>query len=90
MLFVDNFKKKKYPIPDMASILKATSTVGARALKPSSGGAKHVGSKLECLSKESIERRGEEERQRVDKCLERVDKKKKKVEEPQKKKETIP
>ncbi|XP_022841900.1 uncharacterized protein LOC111365575 [Olea europaea var. sylvestris] len=34
--------KRKYPTPDMASILKATSTAKARPLKPGSNGAKEV------------------------------------------------
>ncbi|XP_022883483.1 axoneme-associated protein mst101(2)-like [Olea europaea var. sylvestris] len=38
----DKFKKREYPAPDMASILKATSTAKARPLKPGSSGAKEV------------------------------------------------
>lgn len=40
----------------MASILKATSIVGAKALKPSSGSAKHVRGKLEHLGKDYAEK----------------------------------
>lgn len=52
MLFTDNFEKKKYPTLDMASILKVTSAVGARALKPSFKSTKYVKGKLKYLSKD--------------------------------------
>lgn len=48
----------------MASIMKATSTAGAKALKPGSPGAKQVKSKLDCLSKSKNDREAEEEVQK--------------------------
>lgn len=45
----------------MASILKATSTVRAKALKPSSCAAKEVRGRLECLSKDHAGKGTEEE-----------------------------
>lgn len=36
LLVADKFKKKEYPTPDIASILKVTSTVGAKTLMHSS------------------------------------------------------
>lgn len=53
-LLADIYRRVGYPTPDMASILKATSTVGARPLKPSSREAKKVRGKLKCLSKEHM------------------------------------
>ncbi|XP_022876812.1 uncharacterized protein LOC111395018 [Olea europaea var. sylvestris] len=49
----DKFKRKEYPVSDMASILKATSTVKVRPLKPVSSGAKEVQGRVERLSKDS-------------------------------------
>lgn len=43
----------------MASILKATSTIGAKALKPLSGSVKKVSNKLEHLSKDYDDRGSE-------------------------------
>lgn len=54
-LFVDKFKKREYPTLDMAFIMKATSTVSARALKPSSKGAKEVRNKFDRLNKGQAE-----------------------------------
>ncbi|XP_022863357.1 uncharacterized protein LOC111383478 [Olea europaea var. sylvestris] len=56
----DKFKKREYPAPDMASILKATSTVKARPLKPGSSGAKEVRGRVERLSKDCTPRALEE------------------------------
>ncbi|XP_022865629.1 caldesmon-like [Olea europaea var. sylvestris] len=56
----DKFKKREYPAPDMASILKATSTAKARPLKPGSSGAKEVRGKVERLSKDCTPRASEE------------------------------
>lgn len=70
---------KKYRIPDVASILKATTTVGSRALKPSTRAAKYVRKKLVCLSKDHVEKCDEE-------AVQKVDKGKGRMEEPQKKK----
>ncbi|XP_022891756.1 axoneme-associated protein mst101(2)-like [Olea europaea var. sylvestris] len=56
----DKFKKREYPAPDMASILKATSTAKARPLKPGSSGAKEVRSRVEHLSKDCTPRASEE------------------------------
>lgn len=67
----------------MASILKATSIIGAKALKPSSRDAKHVRDKLECLSKECTEKGAEEAPPKADKS--KGDKGKGVVEEPPKK-----
>lgn len=53
LLPTDKFKKNEYPTLDMACILKASSTVGAKALKPSFSSVKHVRGKPDCLSKES-------------------------------------
>lgn len=53
LLPIDKFKKNQYPTLDVASILKASSTVGPKALKPSFSSDKHVRGKLDCLSKES-------------------------------------
>ncbi|XP_022876976.1 axoneme-associated protein mst101(2)-like [Olea europaea var. sylvestris] len=52
----DKFKKREYPAPDMASILKATSTAKARPLKPGSSGAKEVRGRVERLSKDCTPR----------------------------------
>ncbi|XP_022868137.1 protein WEAK CHLOROPLAST MOVEMENT UNDER BLUE LIGHT-like 1 [Olea europaea var. sylvestris] len=56
----DKFKKREYPAPDMASILKATSTAKARPLKPGSSGAKEVRGRVERLSKDCTPRASEE------------------------------
>ncbi|XP_022857163.1 axoneme-associated protein mst101(2)-like [Olea europaea var. sylvestris] len=56
----DKFKKREYPAPDMASILKATFTAKARPLKPGSNGAKEVRGRVECLSKDYTPRASEE------------------------------
>ncbi|XP_022853416.1 uncharacterized protein LOC111374888 [Olea europaea var. sylvestris] len=56
----DKFKKREYPAPDMASILKATSTAKARPLKPGSSGAKEVRGRVEHLSKDCTPRASEE------------------------------
>ncbi|XP_022846380.1 axoneme-associated protein mst101(2)-like [Olea europaea var. sylvestris] len=56
----DKFKRKNYPAPDMATILKATTTAKARALKPGSSGAKEVRGKVEHLSKDSTPKAPEE------------------------------
>lgn len=69
----------------MASILKATSTVGARLLKPFSGPAKDVKSRLERLSKVHVEKNAEETTSRGEKREER-DKGKAQEEEPKKRK----
>lgn len=61
----------------MASILKATNTVGSKVLRSFSGDGKHVRGKLKCLSKDHPERSEEEAPQRIDKGKE-------KMEEPQK------
>lgn len=61
LLLVDMFKKNEYPTLDMASILKTTSTVGAKALKLSSCTAKEVRGRLECLSKDYAGKGIEEE-----------------------------
>ncbi|XP_022881033.1 axoneme-associated protein mst101(2)-like [Olea europaea var. sylvestris] len=55
------------PAPDMASILKATSTVKARPLKSGSSGAKEVRGRVEHLSKDSTSRASEEGTQRQEK-----------------------
>ncbi|XP_022845289.1 uncharacterized protein LOC111368283 [Olea europaea var. sylvestris] len=44
----------------MATILKATTTVKARPLKPGSGGAKEVRGRVECLSKDSTPKASKE------------------------------
>lgn len=67
----------------MASILKATSTVGARLLKPFSGPAKDVKSRLERLRKVHVEKNAEETTSRGEKREER-DKGKAQEEEPKK------
>lgn len=67
-LFADKFKKNEYPTLDMASILTAILTVGARALKPSFGDAKEVRNKLECLSKDHDDRGVEEAALSVEKA----------------------
>ncbi|XP_022843376.1 uncharacterized protein LOC111366926 [Olea europaea var. sylvestris] len=54
------FKRKEYTTPDMAIILKATTTVKARALKPGSSGAKEVRGRVERLSKDSTPKASEE------------------------------
>lgn len=69
----------------MASILRATSIIGSRALKSSSEGAKHVVDILGHLSEDHTERSGKNVVAKVDKAKERVEKRKGKVEEPQKK-----
>lgn len=51
-LIADKYTRREYPTPDMASILKATFTVGARPLKPIFSKAREVRGKLEHLSKE--------------------------------------
>lgn len=51
----------------MASILKATSTMGAMALKPSSSAVKHMRGKLESLNKESIKKGADEAPLRAEK-----------------------
>ncbi|XP_022875753.1 uncharacterized protein LOC111394224 [Olea europaea var. sylvestris] len=56
----NKFKKREYPAPDMASILKATSTAKARPLKPGSSGAKEVRGRVEHLSKDCTPRTLEE------------------------------
>ncbi|XP_022891702.1 uncharacterized protein LOC111406522 [Olea europaea var. sylvestris] len=56
----DKFKRKEYPAPDMPTILKATTTSKARALKSGSSGAKEVRGKVECLSKDSTPKAPEE------------------------------
>ncbi|XP_022863888.1 axoneme-associated protein mst101(2)-like [Olea europaea var. sylvestris] len=56
----DKFKKREYPAPDMASILKAISTAKARPLKPGSSGAKEVRGRVERLSKDCTPRASEE------------------------------
>ncbi|XP_022890577.1 uncharacterized protein LOC111405776 [Olea europaea var. sylvestris] len=56
----DKFKRKEYPAPDMATILKATTTTKARALKRGSSGAKEVQGKVERLSKDSTPKAPEE------------------------------
>ncbi|XP_022865182.1 axoneme-associated protein mst101(2)-like [Olea europaea var. sylvestris] len=56
----DKFKKREYPAPDMASILKATSTAKARPLKLGSSGAKEVRGRVERLSKDCTPRASEE------------------------------
>ncbi|XP_022871745.1 uncharacterized protein CG45076-like [Olea europaea var. sylvestris] len=56
----DKFKKREYPAPDMASILKATSTAKARPLKPGSSGVKEVRGRVERLSKDCTPRASEE------------------------------
>lgn len=60
LLLVDKFKKRKYPTLDMVHILKATKTVGTRALKPSSGTIKELRSKMEQLIKDHYDRAVEE------------------------------
>lgn len=55
LLLTDKFKKREYSTPDMANVLKATSTVGVKALKPSFRWVKDQGNKLECLSKSQTE-----------------------------------
>lgn len=60
LLLADKFKKREYPTLDMAPILKVTMTVGAKALKPSSGTVKEVRSKLEQLIKDHSDRAIEE------------------------------
>lgn len=57
-------KKKK--TLDIASILMATLTIVAKALKPSSRGTKYVRGKLECLSKDLTEKSGEEMASKVE------------------------
>lgn len=59
-VFVDKFKKSEYPTPNMASIIKATSTVGTKAPKPSSSSANDVRSRVEHLSKVQDDRTIEE------------------------------
>ncbi|XP_022866780.1 muscle M-line assembly protein unc-89-like, partial [Olea europaea var. sylvestris] len=54
------FKRREYPAPDMASILKATSTVKSRPLKPASNGAKEVRGRVERLFKDSTPRASKE------------------------------
>lgn len=83
--FAEDFEKKKYPTLNMASILRATSIIGSRALKSSSEGTKHVVDILEHLSEDHTERSCEKVVAKVDKAKERVEKRKGKVEEPQKK-----
>ncbi|XP_022872417.1 uncharacterized protein LOC111391430 [Olea europaea var. sylvestris] len=56
----DKFKKREYPAPDMATILKATTTVKARPLKLGSSGAKEVQDRVERLSKDSTPKASEE------------------------------
>ncbi|XP_022883648.1 uncharacterized protein LOC111400466 [Olea europaea var. sylvestris] len=51
----DKFKIREYPAPDMASILRATSTVEARPLKLGSSGAKEVWGRVEHLSKDKTQ-----------------------------------
>ncbi|XP_022872741.1 uncharacterized protein LOC111391724 [Olea europaea var. sylvestris] len=69
----DKFKKREYPAPDMASILKATSTAKARPLKPESSGAKEVRGRVERLSKDCTPRAMEEaSTQRPEKPKEKV------------------
>lgn len=89
MLFADKFKKNEYPTPDMARILKATSVVGAKALKTSSSAAKEVRSSLECLDEDSIGKGAEEEAfPKVEKGKEAKGKEKA-PDEPQKKRKLI-
>ncbi|XP_022871083.1 uncharacterized protein LOC111390297 [Olea europaea var. sylvestris] len=56
----DKFKRREYPAPDMATIIKATTTAKARALKPGSSGAKEVRGKVERFSKDSTPKASEE------------------------------
>ncbi|XP_022858483.1 uncharacterized protein LOC111379357 [Olea europaea var. sylvestris] len=73
----DKLKKREYPVPDMASILKATSTAKARPLKPGSSGAKEVRGRVERLSKDCTPRALEEaSTQRPEKPKEPRDKEK--------------
>ncbi|XP_022852184.1 axoneme-associated protein mst101(2)-like [Olea europaea var. sylvestris] len=53
-------REEGVPAPDMASILKATSTVKARPLKPGSSGAKEVRGRVERLSKDCTPRASKE------------------------------
>lgn len=86
MLFANKFEKKKYPTSEIASILKATLIVGARALKPSSGDSKNIMGKLEHLNKDCIEKGSEETTPKADKAKEKGDREKGKAKEPKKKK----
>lgn len=63
----------------MASILKATSSVGARALKPSSRGAKELRNKLESFNKEHADKGTEDVSLTMKKAREWEDKGKEKT-----------
>lgn len=58
--FVDKFKRREYLAPDIASVLRPTSNVTVRPLKPGSSGAKEVRGSVECLSKDTNSRSAEE------------------------------
>lgn len=52
-MFTKDFGRKKYPTPNMAFILKVTTTVGSRAYEPSLKAAKHL-SELEKAKKRCL------------------------------------
>lgn len=52
--------KREYPVPNMPTIMKATTTIGARPLKPGSSGSKEVRGKVEHLSKSNTSQAKEE------------------------------
>lgn len=88
MSLADKFKRSEYPIPKMASILKATLTMGPRAWNPSSEAAKEVRIKLERLSKEHANKGVEKAPQKSDQGREERGKGKA-LDEPQKKRKLI-
>lgn len=82
----DKFKMREYLALDMAFILKATSPVKARLLKPGFNGAKEVRGRVERLSKDDSLRAPEEGTpQRLEKAKE-LRGKEKVPEEPKKRK----